>query len=190
MSKREDIIQGTIDLVAKNGIANTPTIKIAKYSGAAEYTLFRLFGSKDVLLNEVFSNLVSRFHQACEEEVVSQGGIKEQFKSLLTFTAKYYRENPNELSYIQQYISSPIGTSKRPDIRCEEGEDVSNFPMLNLLALGRSQGAFKNLSVPTLASISVETVYMFLREEQIRNIKHSQEELELLIEACWHGVKA
>ncbi len=189
MSKRDDIIQGTIDLVAQNGFSNIPTLKIAKYSGAAEYTLFRLFGTKDDLLNDVYTILVGRFHQACEQEVEKQGSFETQLKTLLAFIVQYYREHPAELSYIQQYISTPIGISKRPDLRCEEGDDVSQYPVVKLLAEGREQGSVKNLSIPILSSLSIETVFMFLREEQIRQIRHSDDDLELMIEACWQGVK-
>ena len=46
MGKREAILQATIDVVAKLGIANSPTDQIAKQAGAAQLTLFRLFGGR------------------------------------------------------------------------------------------------------------------------------------------------
>jgi len=189
MSKREDIIKGTIEAVAENGIANTPTVKIADQSGAAEYTLFRLFGNKENLLHETYSELIEQFRQACEESIMGIQNFEQKFKKILAFIIKYYRERPEELSYLQQYISSPLGMSKRPDIGFEEGKDISMHPALALLAQGRSQGLLKQLSMPVLASISLETIIMFLREEQIRNIEHSQKEVNLTIEACWQGVK-
>ena len=44
MNKQESIIQATIDVVAKQGISDSPTSQIAKEAGAAELTIFRLFG--------------------------------------------------------------------------------------------------------------------------------------------------
>ena len=190
MSKKDDIIKGTIELVAKNGIANTPTIKIAKHSGAAEYTLFRLFGSKDALLHETYNELTEQFRKVCEREIKNTGTYEKKFKDFLKLTIKYYREHHDDLSYIQQYINSPIGAAKRPDIRCEEGEDVSQYPVIHLLAQGRAQGSLKKLPMTALASIAIQSIITVLGEEQARKIKHSQQVMDLLIEACWQGVKA
>ena len=190
MSKRDDIIKGTIELVAKNGISNTPTIKIAKHSGAAEYTLFRLFGSKDELLHETYSELTQKFRQVCEKEITNTGTYEKKFKNFLKLIVKYYREHHDDLSFMQQYVNAPIGAEKRPDIRCENGEDISQYPMIHLLAQGRAQGILKQLPMTALASITHQSIIAVLGEEQTRKIKRSQEIMDLLIEACWQGVKA
>jgi len=190
MSKKDDIIKGTIELVAKNGIANTPTIKIAKHSGAAEYTLFRLFGSKDELLHETYNELTEQFRQVCEQEITNTGTYEKRFKKHLRLIVEYYREHHDDLSYMQQYINSPIGAAKRPDIRCEEGENISHYPMIHLLAQGRTQGSLKQLPMTALASIAIQSIITVLGEEQTRKIKHSPQVVDLLVEACWQGVKA
>jgi len=40
-----------------------------------------------------------------------------------------------------------------------------------------------------LASIAIQSISTVLGEEQTRKIKHSQQIMDLLIEACWQGVK-
>jgi AcrR family transcriptional regulator len=189
MTKRESIIQAAIEVVAKNGIADSPTIQIAKAAGAAEFTIFRLFGNKNDLLHEVFDEVIARFHAVCWPEADKVDSIDEKLRASLITGSKYYRKNPEELAYIQQYIFSSLGVHRRPDIRYEKGEDVSGFPFISILAKGREEGIFKELSMTGLAALSVTPMISFLREEQIRHIKHSKREMELFIEACLQGVR-
>ena len=188
MTKREAIIQATIEVVGKNGIADSPTIQIAKSAGAAEFTIFRLFGNKNDLLHETFNVVIARFQAVCWPVIDKINNIEEKLRASLFTGSKYYRKKPEELAYIQQYIFSPLGVRKRPDLRYEKGEDVSSFPLIFILAEGKKQGIFKNLSMTGLTALCVAPMIIFMREEQIRNIKHSKRELELFVDACLHGV--
>jgi AcrR family transcriptional regulator len=188
MTKREAIIQAVIEVVARNGIADSPTIQIAKTARAAEFTIFRLFGNKNDLLHEAFDVVAARLQAACLPVIDSHVDIKEKFRAALRKASEYYRKRPEELAYIQQYVFSPIGVQRRPDIRYENGEDVSGFPIISILAQGKAQGVFKKMSMTSLAALSAAPLIIFLREEQIRNIKHSKRDLELFIDACVQGV--
>jgi AcrR family transcriptional regulator len=190
MTKREAIIQAVIELVASNGIADSPTIQIARTAGAAEFTIFRLFGNKNDLLHQAFDEVVERFQAVCWPVIDKQHEIAEKLRALLWTAAKYYRKKPEELAYIQQYIFSPIGVHRRPDIRYEKGEDMSSFPVIAILSQGKAQGIFKKLTMTGLAALSVAPMIIFMREEQIRGIKHSKRELALFIDACLQSTLA
>lgn len=190
MTKRDAIIQATIEVVGKNGIADSPTIQIAKAAGAAEFTLFRLFGNKNDLLHEAFEEVIERFRTICWPVVNKLEDFEEKLRASLLAASKYYRKKPEELAYIQQYIFSPLGVARRPDLRYERGDDISNFPIIFILAEGRKHGVFKKLSMTGLAALCVTPMISYLREEQLRNIKHSKHEMELFVDACLHGVLA
>jgi len=190
MSKREAIIQATIEVVAEKGITESPTILLAKRAGAAEYTIFRLFGSKNDLLVEVFEEVTARFRTALSPVIAQEQSIEEKLRALLLNGAAYYRRNPEELAYIQQYINSPGGEQRRPDILYEMGKDITRFLSISLLAQGKEQGFLKNLPMTALSGLVLAPVIMFLREEQILSIQHETAELNLLIEACLQGARA
>ena len=69
MNKRESILQATIDVVAKQGISDSPTSLIAKEAGAAELTLFRLFGNKRELLHQTYNEVSRRFQDKCWNKI-------------------------------------------------------------------------------------------------------------------------
>lgn len=190
LTKREAIIQATIEVVAEKGIADAPTIVLAKRAGAAEFTLFRLFGSKNNLLNDTFDEALKRFQEAYLEAKTGLKSVEDELRAMLRTGVDYYRRKPEELAYIQQYINSPIGLHRRPDIRCAMGEDISSFPVIHLLAQGMEQGVFKNISISALTGLAVVPVLMILKEEQIRKIEYSKQDLELVIDACLQGAKA
>jgi len=190
MGKREALIQATIDVVAKHGIADSPTIQIAKEAGAAELTLFRIFGNKKELLRQASDEVNQRFQDRCKEEIKETLDVEMKVAILLKLVIKLSRQNPNELAYFQQYINSSEGLLQRPDFRYELGEDVSRYPLVAILAEGKTQGVFKNLPMTALMGLAGAPMIMFLREEQIRKIKHTENDLNLLIQACLQALKA
>jgi TetR/AcrR family transcriptional regulator, repressor of fatR-cypB operon len=190
MTKREAIIQATIEVVAEKGVADSPTILLAKQAGAAEFTLFRLFGNKSTLLDDTYDEVLHRFHEAYSQADRGWKSIEDKLRNLLRTGVDYFRNKPEELGYILQYINSPVGEHRRPDIRSARGEDISDFPAIALLAQGKEKGDFKNLSITALAGLAIVPVMMTLRGEQIRKIRHSAHDMELLIDACVQGARA
>jgi AcrR family transcriptional regulator len=189
MGKKEAIIQAAIEVVAEKGFADTPTIQIARQAGSAENTIFRLFGNKNNLMNATFDIVLERFQEACWQAIEKADSVEKSLAASLKLSISYYRKKPEELAYIMQYMNSSIGILRRPDIRYENGEDMTDFPVISLLAQGKKEGIFKNLSMTALIAMSTVPMLMFLREEQIRNIKHSNADYELLISTCLQGIK-
>ncbi len=189
MSKRDSILQATIDVVAKHGISDSPTTEIAKEAGAAQLTVFRLFGSKKELLRQTYEEVKKRLQDNCLCEINKVKGVDQQLATLLKDGIKYYRKYPNELAYFQQYTHTLEGFLQRPDFQYENGKNISDFSLVALLDEGKKQGVFKNLPMTALVGLAGAPVAMFLRLEQIRKKEHSKSETDLLIQACSQAVK-
>lgn len=190
MGKREALIQATIDVVAQQGIADSPTIQIAKEAGAAELTLFRLFKNKKELLRQTYDEVNQRFQDKCRDKIEPKQNVEKKVVTVLRVIIELSRQHPNELAFFQQYVNSPEGLLQRPDFRYEMGEDVSRYPLVSILDEGKTQGVFKDLPMTALIGLAGAPMIMFLREEQFRKRKHKESDLELLIEACLQAIKA
>jgi AcrR family transcriptional regulator len=190
MNKRDSIIQATIDVVAKQGISDAPTSQIAKEAGAAELTLFRLFGNKKELLRQTYDEVQKRFKDKCWAKVENIDDAEQKLVELLKIAIKYFRKQHNELAYFQEYINTSDGLLKRPDLRADMGEDISQFPLISILEEGKAQGVFKDLPMTGLAGLASAALIMTLRAEQIRSRKISKKEMDLLVQACSQAVKA
>lgn len=189
MSKRDAIIQAVVTVVAIQGIADTPTIRIAREAGSAENTIFRLFGNKRKLLHDTFDEILGRIHIECRPIIAEVVDPESAFVSVMRKIVDYYRKNPEELAFVMEYVNSSIGAPRRPDIRYENGDDMSAYPVVSLLGKGKKEKVFKELSMTALVGLSVVPLLMFLREEQIRNIRHSDADCQLLISACLESIK-
>jgi AcrR family transcriptional regulator len=190
MTKREAILQATIELVAEKGIADAPTVLLAKRAGAAEFTLFRLFGNKSNLLDETFDVVMNRFREMYLQTATGSNDIEAKLRDLLSIAVEYYRNKPEELAYIQRYTHSPAGEHRSPNRQCAMGKDVSNIPVFSLLVQGKNQGIFKNISNTALLGLAIVPIIMVLRDEQVIMVKHSAAEMQRVIDACVQGVKA
>ena len=190
MSKREAILQATIDVVAKFGIANSPTDQIAKQAGAAQLTLFRLFGSKKELFHQANKEVEKRIQDILWPAIEGIMDLEQKLEILFRTGIKYYRKCPNELAYMQEYMHSLEGLRQRPDLLCDKGEDISQYPLITLLHEGRAQGIFKNLRMSALVGLTGAPIIMSIREEQLMNIKLKNGEIDLLIQACLQAVKS
>ena len=190
MNKRESIIQATVDVVAKQGISESPTSQIAKEAGAAEITLFRLFGNKQELLNQTYDEVLHRFQEKCWNRVENIEDLEQKLNALLKVAIKYFRKHQNELTYLQEYVHTYEGLLRRPDLQDDLGKDTSSFPLASILNEGKAQGVFKNLPMTGLFSLASAALIMTLRTEQIRNKRFSKKEMDLLIQACTQAVKS
>ena len=189
MNKRESIIQATIDVVAKQGIYDSPTSLIAKEAGAAELTLFRLFGNKKELLRQAYEEVSRRLQDKCWSEIDKIKDVEEKLDALLRVAIKYYRKRQNELVYFQEYLYTSEGITQRPDFRYEKGEDISQYSLVSILDEGKSKGVFKSLPMTALVGLTGAPIIMSLRAEQARKKKFTKKEIDSLVQACCQAVK-
>jgi AcrR family transcriptional regulator len=189
MGKRDAILQATIDVVAKYGIANSPTDLIAKEAGAAQLTLFRLFGTKKELFRQANKEVEQRIQDVFWPAIEGIKDLEQKLETLLRTGIKYFRKCPGELAYMQEYMHSIEGLTQRPDLLCDQGNDISRYPLISLLDEGRAQGIFKNLRMSALVGLTGAPLIMALREEQLMNFKLKKNEIDLLIQSCLQAVK-
>ena len=64
MTKREIILQTTLELIAQQGIQETPMSQISRESGVAIGTIYHHFGGKTEIINSLFIELKKEFSQA------------------------------------------------------------------------------------------------------------------------------
>ena len=187
--KRDAIIQATIELVAEKGINGASTALIAERAKKAEVTIFRQFKTKDALLHIIFSEQMERI-----EQILMQGHdkglpIKARFIDLCTKILKYFLDSPLELSFLEQYLHTPIGWDRRPDMLYTLGENFEAYPLINLFAEGVQKQKIKDLPMPTLTGMVIGALGAFARECHQKGPQHDQKIFDNTIQACWQGVK-
>ena len=72
MSKKENILKAALDLFAKQGVSASSTRSIAHEAGVSEGLIFRHFGTKEALLNQVIKNGIAQIEQRFESVLQSE----------------------------------------------------------------------------------------------------------------------
>ena len=188
-AKRDAIIEAAIRIVATNGIHGAPTAQIAAQADVAEITLFRHFKTKDELLNEVFHVCLGRVQQQMRDNHDETQAVELRFADLARKIITFFQENTYELSFMEQYLHSPLGWGNRPDMKFESGCSFDEYPLIHLLETGQSRGEIKQLPMPALTGLIVGTIASYIREQKLKGVHYDESVNEAVIRACWDGVK-
>ncbi len=187
--KRDAIIQATIELSAEKGINGATTVLIAERAQTAEVTIFRQFKTKEALLHTIFEEQIESLRRILITDHDVTLPVKSRFIDLCTKALHYFLVNPLELIFLEQYIHTPIGWMRRPDMLYRPGDKFESYPLILLLEDGCKQKVVKNLTMPTLVAIVVGTLGTFARECHIKGLQYDQQGNNAVVLACWDGVK-
>lgn len=187
-SKREEIIQATINLVSECGFHGAPTIKIAEKAGVAELTIFRNFKTKEQLFDVIFDELRSRMNDYVTADHDTSQSIKDRFFVLCNRFCSYMETWPKKINFMEQYYHSAQGWHRRHDIINDVDPSFRDYPMMALLDEGRKMGEIKNLPLTVLIGVVVGPLFNFERHQQFKKTRHSKQMQEQAIQACWDGV--
>lgn len=83
-STKEKIMGAAISLLLQNGYERTTTASIAKRAGVNEVSVFRIFGSKQALFNEVYSRLATGPKRISMEELTGGEDLAADFEYLFS----------------------------------------------------------------------------------------------------------
>nr|WP_075631002.1 TetR/AcrR family transcriptional regulator [Glaesserella parasuis] len=101
------ILNATDRLMAKEGVQNLSTHKIAKEAGVSVGTIYLYFKDKETLLNQLVLYLFNTFHSAVDREYDPDLPLFEQYKKLWNATWQFMLDNPNIVKNMHQYESLP-----------------------------------------------------------------------------------
>ena len=187
-SKRQEIIQATIELVSECGFHGAASAKIAEKAGVVEVTIFRNFKTKDQLFDEIYEKLRRDLNTYVSRGNDHSLSIKERFFAICTNFCSYMETWPEKINFIEQYFHSVRGWRLRHDILIASGFQFEESPGPALLEEGRESGEIKDLPVTVLLGLVVGTLFNFERQQQFKKTRHSKDLKKQVIQACWDGI--
>lgn len=108
---RRALIDGTVRVVARNGLDKATTKALATEAGVNEVNIYRMFDGKDDLLRKTFSavdtELVSELHSHLPIMEVTAIPIGLRCHALFFFVWKYLVGNSEKCLYFVRYYYSP-----------------------------------------------------------------------------------
>ncbi|MCI4626607.1 MAG: TetR/AcrR family transcriptional regulator [Candidatus Magnetoovum sp. WYHC-5] len=122
--KRQQIMDSAIELISKRGYNGTTTKEIARIAGVAELTIFRYFGSKEKLFEDILATMSfnNRFIEIMPE--IEQLNCKEGLIKIGTYLFDFLKKNKPLVTIMVTEINNfPLSTRK---LHCENIDGVIN----------------------------------------------------------------
>lgn len=148
MTKREIILDKTLELIAKQGIQATPMSLIAREAGIAIGTIYHYFHSKDEILNEIYLSKKKDFQVLISQSLNDQDPLALQFANLWKSIHGYYISNPFIFRFIQQLGSTSIINQNTREAGQKYYSGIQEF-----LKKGMVEGKFVDMDVQLLTEL-------------------------------------
>ena len=177
--KREAIIQATIELIAENGLQNTPMSLISKRSNASAGIIYHYFESKDDLIKTLYERVKSEMLEMLLEADDLQQPLARRFQALLLATYYFCVTHPQEMVFLEQCESLP-----QQDASTEEALK-GIFKLVEDL---RSQDLIKNLPDKVIGEFTLQVMRRLARQAAAGNISIDETMVINIASACWDAI--
>ena len=184
MSKREQILSSTLDLVSEIGFHATSVSLIIKKSEVASGTIYHHFKSKEDLIDTLYSELKKEMGNAIVQNVNGQLNYKEKFFLIWMNLFNFYTENPKKFEFLEDYANSPFVRKEIKEINQRHYQAAIDF-----ISSGVEMGIFRNLPTDLLINLIFGNVSTFVRMILMEEVQLSEELLENAIQSSWDSVK-
>ncbi|GMO63485.1 MAG: TetR/AcrR family transcriptional regulator [Treponemataceae bacterium] len=147
-SKRDDLLDAALKLIAGQGFHAAPMSQIAEEANIGVGTIYRYFKNKDELINALYLEVRKRMAEAIGEGQGADAPVKAQFITSLQNLIGYLVDHPTEIQFTEQYENSPFITEATK----AEIEKVAS-PISDLLIRAQTEKLLKPLPFSVLMSM-------------------------------------
>lgn len=183
MSKRDDILQATLDLVVEQGLAAFSFSKLFQRAGVGAGTVYNYFPGKDALLEALFTEVSSRLDEGVLKNWSPDASLPAQFDALLRGFALYALANPSEVSFIEACSRAPA-VPRRLRERVTPAQKVT----LRLLAEGQAAGLIRIMEPHLALAIASGLIAAVVGASASGKYEFGQAELDTVIDASWRAL--
>ena len=183
--KRQQLLEASIDLFAKEGFWNTSTARIAKHAGVATGTLFNYFPSKDALIDAVYMHLKHEWLQHIQRDYPESADTRTRLEHIWYRNIDWGVRYPERYNLKQQLSMSGV-----------LGDEAANYEtdelafLQTLIQDGFDQGIFKEMSVDYFNSMVMAELDATVRYATTLGLKDMAlaKLIALSSEVLWSGV--
>src|SRR5690625_480265 len=188
--KEEQIFQSALSIILDKGFHGTPMSQIAKASQVSIGTIYHYFESKDDLILQLFSyskNKVSAFiTDSVFDDPITKENYEEKFMIFWRRFISFYLKHPSIFSFLEQFYASPYYEMyQKKYCASNYSEDTIN----RFLNEGLSLNAIRKMSSHILYTFCLGSVIFLIRNSIYGQKKHTENQINQLIQTIWNGVK-
>lgn len=184
MSKREIILETTLNLTAELGLQATSIQLIIKKANIAAGTIYHYFESKEELIDTLYFEIKKEMGRAICEQLDQDINYKDKFILIWKNIFYYYMQNPKKFLFLEDYANTPLIKKEIKEITQRHYQQVIDY-FENAIKLGVLRTQPINLMISLVFGNISTLVKMILLEE----IKPSEQLIESMIQSSWDSIK-
>ncbi|QIM63208.1 AcrR family transcriptional regulator [Pasteurellaceae bacterium Orientalotternb1] len=177
------ILKAADELMAKVGMHNISTHKIAKEAGVSVGTIYLYFKDKDELLKQLILHLFDCYHRHTQQAFDSSLSTFEQYCALWRSTWQFMQANPNVVLNFYQY-------ELLPNYQETVQSCIENVQLVwsQCVSKGISQGEIVNLDRHILFAMTMRVAWDIMRQQTLMKKQYSEAEIEEMMLRTWKSI--
>jgi len=184
MSKRQQILDTTLELISELGFYATSISDIIQKSNAAAGTIYHHFKNKEELIDTLYNELREEMGKAIVANIGQHLNYKEKFYLIWKNLFAFYIENPTKFEFLEDYANSPLIRKEIKEINQRHYQLAIDF-----IESGIQLGVLRNIPVKIIINLFFGNVSTFTRMILMEEIEFTNELLEKVIQSSWDSVK-
>lgn len=181
-NKHQAICDAAIELITKNGFADTSMSKIAKAANVSPATIYVYFENKEDLLNKIYLFVKQEMSAELLQGVKQKQTIEESFKIIWNNFYNYATRNPVRFAFTEQFANSPL-------VEHCKAESMDFFkPLIDLFNRGRAEKVFKDISLEIFTAFTFAPLTGLIKQDLSGEIILDETALEITYEIAWDAV--
>lgn len=186
MSKREDIMNATLDLIDEEGLQSVTFAKILKRAKVGSGTVFNYFHNKEELVNEVYRDARMHMGLCLLLGYNSELSLYERFKCLQLNRLKFAIAFPKEFRFIDSYSYSPYIST---ELRMMDDPSSSREVVMSLIIEGQKQGMIKEMDAQLCHSVIHGIITAIVKGYYVQKYPLSEQQVQQTLESSWKAIQ-
>jgi len=183
-NKEEAIVQETIEIVYRTGIAGIKMSKLAKNVGVSPSTLYVYFSTKEELINSVGRKLLQKISQEREKSVIKGDTYQMKVKAIWLNLLSFLLNNEKEVNFIDQWKQSPYFNTSSEQVWKENKKTKSE-----LFQEGINSGILKDIDEYIIYAILAGIAKEFVNLIKLGKLKKDKKTMDYSFTIVWDALK-
>ncbi len=183
VARQQQIIEATIQTIARSGYLQASLAEIAKEIGVSKGVISYHFASKDDLIAQVIATLHARSTAFIQSQVDAQVSATGKLQACIEASFAFASTHRNHMIAVVELLGSFGSPQERQHFYAGEYNPARAY-LENLLELGQQTGEFRALSTSPLAALILSaidgTIIQWVFHEHAINLDDCQRELVAL----------
>jgi AcrR family transcriptional regulator len=183
-TKREAILEATLELICEHGFHGTAMSMIADQAGVGAGTIYRYFDSKEDLITQLYLEIKREMGKAILEGHSEDLTLRNRFRILWLNMLHYLMDHPQELAFMEQFDNSPF---RKPEL--DEAHSEYYETLIRFFQYAFQEGVFKEMPLAMLSTFTLEVAVSLAKHQASGDLTLDDETRELAMSATWDALK-